>query len=100
MVVNVIEGEKGVKTNRWRKICLLTWTMISFLSHVDYWLKDIIESIKTSFLKGCFCEFVKEVEFIYFELSSSFCFFLLLFDHLSELNKGHIVIAKVSVASK
>jgi len=69
---------------RWREICSLSWMMISFSSHVDYRSKDIIESVLTSFFKSCFCEFVKEGDFIYFDLSSSFCFFLLSSDHLSE----------------
>ena len=85
---------------RWRNIRSSSWMMISSSSHVDYRSKDVIESVLTSFFKSCFCEFVKEGDFIYFNLSSSFCFFLLLSDCLSEQKKGRVVIAKVSVASK
>jgi len=89
MVVEVVKGEKGVKTNQmiWQKEGNLFVVMDDDLFLVScglYWSKDIIESIQTSFFKGCFCEFVKEGDFIYFDLSSWFCFFLLSSDRLSE----------------
>ena len=46
----------------WRRTHLLMLAVIS--SHVDDWLKNIVDPVKTGFFKGCFCEFVKKIEFV------------------------------------
>ena len=74
--------------------------VISFSSHVDDRLKNIVKPVKTGLFKGCFCEFVKKIEFVYFVLLLLFCFFFLSSDHLSKENESCIIVSSVSVTSE